>query len=144
MIRRGRFALRRIDHGFAKLARTLGSLRDGVLTVGVHADRGAEQHQGSALGVTVLEVAGLTEFGADGPGSWLRSTFDGRREDLRRELARRVRAAVRTASSPAGLNAALRTLGEDLAQEMRGRLHSLGLEKTGHLSESIEARVEAA
>ena len=142
---RGRFRqLRRVDQGaIGKLMQAYTSLRRGVsISMGVHADKGAEDHRGASKGVSVADVAVLTEYGS---ASWLRSTFDGKRDELQRAMFTAAKRALKSARFGRGsggeVERAMARVAERYAQQMRTQAGRLGLEDTGHLRESIEGRV---
>lgn len=142
---RGRFTqLRRVDQGaIGKLMQAYASLRRGVaISMGVHADVGAQDHRGPTKDVTVADVAVLTEYGSS---SWLRSTFDGRRDEIRRAMLTAAKRAIKSARFGRGaggeVERAMGRVAERYAAQMRASAGRLGLSDTGHLRESIEGRV---
>lgn len=134
------------DRGVSKLVALLTELERGVkVTVGVHADTGAAPHRG-ASGATVGEVATFAEFGTDveAPHSFLRSVIDGERPRLEQGLARAGALAIRSAQSgsPRDVVAkSVRRVSSLAAALVRRRVRALGLRDTGHLEQSIEARL---
>lgn len=144
MIRGRARTLRRIDTGaIGKLMAAARSLRAGQrVTVGVHEDRGAEEHRGPSKGVSVVDVAVLTEFG---PTAWLRPTVDGERDQIQHRLLQAAKRALKSARFGRGtgneVERAFGRVAEQVAARMRARLRRQGLVATGHLEESVEGRV---
>ena len=139
--------VRQSDRGMGRLLEVLDDLERGQrVTVGVHADTGAERHRGGS-GATVADVAAFAELGTEreAPRSYLRSVIDEQRgrleEHLQRAGAVAFRNAMRGASAPAAIAGAFARVGELAAASVRRRVRVLGLRDTGHLEESIEARL---
>lgn len=116
------------------------------VTVGIHADRGAQTHRGGS-GATVAEVAAFAELGTEteAPKAFLRSTIDADRKRLEQGLARAgavaVKNALRGQSADAAIDEALERVGKSAAASVRRTVRRLGLRDTGHVEESIESRV---
>lgn len=139
--------VRERDRGMGRLVDVLDELERGHrVTVGVHADTGAEIHRGGS-GATVADVAAFAELGTEreAPRSYLRSVIDENRgrlvEQLQRAGAVALRGAMRGASSTAAIAGAFQRVGETAAASVRRRVRALGLRDTGHLEQSIEARL---
>lgn len=137
------------DHGWARATRRLVSLEDADVTVGVHADAGAD----------LATIAAVHEFGsADGDipeRSFLRSTADERRRRYAEQLAQAAGRMVD--GQPQGT--AIRAVGEAMAEDVRRKIasgidpandpetaerkgHGRTLIETGELLRSITAKVE--
>lgn len=119
------------------------------VTVGVHADTGAQTHRGPTEGVTVADVAMFEEFGTSTrrPNAWLRPSIDSHRAELRGLLAgaaqRVLAAALRGSVAPELAARAFDGVAARARSIVQGRLRSLrGGIDTGHLLRSIEGRVE--
>lgn len=139
--------IRQADRGMGRLLEVLDELERGQrVTVGVHADTGAELHRGGS-GATVADVAAFAELGTEreAPRSYLRAVIDEQRgrlvEQLQRAGSVAVRSAMRGTSASAAIASAFARVGDLAAASVRRRVRALGLRDTGHLEESIEARL---
>lgn len=135
------------DRGTSRLMATLEQLERGTkVTVGVHADTGAQRHRG-ASGATVAQVAAYAELGTEtsAPKAYLRGVIDADRAQLEQGLARAgavaLKNAARGAEPRAAIAEAVQRVGDRAAASVRRRVRALGLRDTGHLEESIEARL---
>lgn len=121
------------------------------VTVGVHADTGAQQHRGPTEGVSVADVAIVQEFGTStrAPSPFLRPVIDARVAELRSLLAAAGQRAIKSVIyGRGGAGHVARAFGAVAARSQRlvqRRLRSMrtGID-TGHLVESIEGRVDNA
>lgn len=110
------------DTGMGELRKQLKS-RPGV-TVGVHADKGAEPHGDDDDGLTVADIAGIHEYGLGVPErSWLRDFVDQNRAELLQMLAEIPKVALK---------------GGDMDQAME----RFGLVVVGMVKERIIAGIE--
>lgn len=139
------------DRGMNRLLSALVALeRPSRVTIGVHADVGAEAHRGPS-NATVAEVATITEFGRNpgtGSTSWLRTTIDEQRPRIEKALAdaasRALRVAIDGAAGAGEIDRALGRVGAQIAREVQARVRRLGLVNSGQLLGAIEARVNGA
>lgn len=128
--------VRERDRGSRRLERALAELEAGVsVTVGVHADVGAEEHHDSN-GATVADVATFTELGTrtQPPRSWLRAVIDERRAQLGEALSKAAAEALRGTDA----RQAFATIATELATAMRARVSA----ERGQVREAIEGRVD--
>lgn len=138
-------------HGYAHVLEALRDLGRGrSITMGVHEDKGAEEHRSPKRGDTVADVAVLAEFGkgrGEGGTSFVRSVVDTKRTEIQaaiKEAAKRGVKSARFGSGPRGHVArALERVAARYAREMRARLRGVELVDTRHLLESIEGRSRA-
>ena len=86
-----RLAVRDTDKGFRALVRRILGLRKPMITVGIHAEEGAQQE--GAL--TVLDVATINEFGLGVPErSFIRAWFDSSKVQNRNTMSALARSVV--------------------------------------------------
>jgi hypothetical protein len=124
--------IRDVDLGLDRFMAQLRELDGAQLTVGVHADTGAERHPS---GDTVAAVASALELGTEErpPLGWLRTTIDERGSTIGRSLAD-AGTRVLQGEEPAQ---ALAPLATELALVARARVPV----DTGTVRGAIEARV---
>jgi hypothetical protein len=136
------------DRGMSRFEAALRDLESAPkITVGVHADVGAQPHRGPSKADVAL-VAGVTEFGSSptaGPTSYLRSTIDGKRAELEKALSsagqRALKSAMHGSSESGHVERALGRVAARAARAVKATVRRIGLRDTGHLEESIEGRV---
>jgi hypothetical protein len=119
------------DHGVGALVSKLEAMRSTRLTVGVHADVGAELHPGSSA--TIAEVAAIQELGDEhqAPRAFVRGAVDAR------DLGPALRGAAERALAGGAIEVELGRVGAELADEMKRRAPV----ETGAVRDAIEARV---
>jgi hypothetical protein len=132
--------MRRFRAAIADLA------RGAKITVGVHEDRGAEEHRGPTR-ATVAQVATAQEFGSRtrAPKSFLRATVDEQRAAIEKALASAGRRAIKSAlygtAESGHVERAFGRVASRVARSVQRRARALELRDTGHLVETIEGRV---
>lgn len=134
------------DRGMSRLEAVLRELENPPkVTVGVHADVGAQAHRGSS-NATVATVAAVKELGtqAEGPTSYLRSTIDAKRTEIERSLSQAAQRSVASVlkGGPGNVALELGRAAARVARDVKASVRRLGLSDTGHLEESIEGRVD--
>lgn len=130
------------DNGYRKLTAALEDLAKGVkVTVGVHADRGAEDHRGPS-DASVIDVAVIQEFAGR---SYLRSTIDESRGAIQKALSAAGQRAIKSAMHGRGgggeVQRAFGRVATRFARKVQARIRRMKLIATGQLLDSIEGRV---
>lgn len=136
------------DRGMARLEAALRDLANPPrVTVGVHADVGAQAHRGRS-NASVVGVMAIKEFGSptEAPKAPLRSAIDAQRPVLEKGLAAAAQRALKSAmygsSDSDHVARALGRVAARAARAVKANVRRLGLHDTGHLEESIEGRVD--
>ena len=107
------------DKGYKALVKRVFEGKPAVITVGVHAQEGGEQHEGAKI--TVLDVANYMEFGtATIPArSFVRAWFDENQARAQQMLAALMRSVVKGTRSREQI---LELLGQKFVAEIQARI----------------------
>lgn len=131
-------------HGYRQTLEAVADLGRGQsISLGVHEDKGLEEHRGRKRGDLVSDAAVAVEFGAGG-GSFVRSVADTKRTEIQAAIAAAAKRAIKSArfgSGPGGhVGRHLARVATRYAREMQRALRTGGNVDTRHLLESIEGR----